>query len=436
MCAREVTGSIRAPTDCVARLWTRRRPSTGVGVSLPRRSEHGWDDGMDTHTTQEITDIVALVPHCLGYVPGDSLVLVAGTSTARGTLRLGPVLRCDLGPAEAEAIAAHGAAAGRRLTESLRLVDDLAAVFPIVYRSDLAESLASQEADPPACDRSDALADVLASLLAVGQAIGELGVDAGAPLWATADACGVIGSGEVRSADDLACAPVAVALVSAGSSAASSFESAVALPEPSCAQTSEVEALRASEPCLDDVIEALRGDVIALARAGDGEGRLPSPAPGAVLALEELCSAPATRDIAQMLFSLDHPMLSPADLEEMPAGALLDAALELVGDPDSCAEIIGLSEREPKFHRLRASVDYLRTAAPLVDEAALPGVLSLIAWYEWARGVPSTALHFARAALAASSGYGLAELIESAVETGIDPRWRRTAPVEHALSAG
>lgn len=392
----------------------------------PQRGGPEWTAVMEAHRITHGPELISTIPATLGYIPRDSLVLATAETSASATgtgwreAILGPCLRLDFG---AEDIAGFGPGLVKAVVGQLARVDDIDTIFPVIFSDALARfHLAWEEPRPSDGGELVHIADVTDVLARVTESLEGLGLRVFPALWSGCGASGALRCPEATLRD----AAIDTAAVQAV--VAESFEACVRDPEADPVVRASVDALRREDFALSECADALLAEALLLdARTRTREEGPPPeapvvPDPLAVLAVERLCRRGRDRDIIQMLLAGDHPDFDTDVLRGLDAGEFLGYARVCVG-LGAAAQIVGLSPRRPRHAALSEAVDWLRMCAVHVSADALVEVLALIAWFEWARGRMSFALHYADRAVAEQEDHRMASMILRAVEHGIPPRW-------------
>lgn len=415
-----------------------------AGTAAPGTGASGPADVLRVGTPQ---DILAFVPHCLGFQPRESLVLLA----LRGS-RLGATLRLDLpGPScsgdmpqqdQLDRILDYSA----RVTALLSGDETADGVLAVVYT----ELPWIEETPPP----YSALMEILS---------GEL-EDSGLRLrdaW-------LVGNGAWRGyfCGDGACCPwpgyplgeieasrLNAELVYRGSAfaptAAESLRTAGKLRTP--ALDEEVERVRrvmdgnwSAPESLANVLAAWERRIRSANQSPDRPAQAP-PGAGSAADGAGLTGADAETPV-------DTPELLPQDalllasLESKPvrdtvlvlAAAGMEPAAEGIQQwlhPEAASSDAGILFREILIGRSRAAPDWNRmdrayeTLSHLVQRAAgepAAALLTLLGWIEWARGRSSRAEIFLSGALREVPGYRLAALLRELLCRGELPQWAQS----------
>lgn len=108
------------------------------------------------------------------------------------------------------------------------------------------------------------------------------------------------------------------------------------------------------------------------------------------------------------------------------------------GDPAGTGDLmLGLSSERPDPDRVEQAIRLLKTIVALAPRRARPAPLCMLAWLSWALGRGSVAGIFIDQALALDPGYSMARLLCTLFSSGRLPEWAYTAtPEESAGSAG
>ncbi|MFZ3452405.1 DUF4192 domain-containing protein [Arthrobacter sp. 7Tela_A1] len=373
-------------------------------------------------------DILAFVPHCLGFVPQESLVLLA----LRGP-RLGATLRLDLPSAgtmrgmEASAgTAGHGFAAGYSARVCSLLAGDAEAdgVLVLVYTDIPWEP---EEEAPYAA----LIARLSKDLAGAGLEVRD-GWLAGNGHWrdyfcSSAQCCPWPG----HPLDQVHGSALNAELVYRGSAYSPSLEAAVGLAgagvrNPETARSEEASRLRFTGSWTQAATFR--------ATLAHWEERLYVPGgparDGLLLASLE---AKPVRDAVLVLAALGlNAAVDGARHWLAPAGAGPDSPDPngLSGTPDAGhvfrSVLIGRSREAPDWDRLDRA--YLLFHSLLADADGEPAaaLLTLLGWLEWARGRSSRADVCLSAALRAQPGYRLAQLLRALLIRGDLPVWTQS----------
>jgi hypothetical protein len=148
------------------------------------------------------------------------------------------------------------------------------------------------------------------------------------------------------------------------------------------------------------------------------EGDLASVTGSRPIALAWSLRRKAVRDCVLMLCAWD------ADAAVHALAESLDPDLVLA-DPRSgvLGTFLGAGLQAPDARRVRRSVELLRHVAASAPASLRAAPLTMLAWFEWARGRGSVASAYLRDALATDPRYELAVLFRTIVERGSVPEW-------------
>lgn len=367
-------------------------------------------------------DVVGMIPHILGYVPEDSLVLVTVVEEAGHTV-VGPCIRINFGYREACRLGSSGRSRIVRLVEEAGAVVQL---IPVLFSADIAR--AHGDGTPLA---SATLFDQLSRpVLRICDDLYDAGYRLFNPLWTGGSVIGSIGEpGILQTLDDAqASAPVAE-MVASGSAVSSDFGQAAALPP-----TDDSVAAAAAKLC-DTPLRALIGPVVqslvalydVAVRVDDcGHDISACITPAAIAGVEHMVAQKWSRDGLLMLLSFDHPDFPIRWLREECRPEFLDQARPLFESPEAALEIIGLARRRPDIHLTDYAVAYLKAMAAHCSPRATPMLLAVLGWMEWARGKNSFAEHYAQIALTVEPDNVLARLVSVSATEGMLPHWLRS----------
>ncbi len=390
---------------------------------MARRWPTGDGMGMETHDAviRSQADIVGAIPHILGYEPEDSLVLAAVVGTT-GRSRLGPVMRLDMDFVQADRI--RGRDYGR-IVELLESGPDIVEVIPVLFSEDVARAYGG---DDGPLESPRLFAHFARPIQGLCDELVRSGYEVYSPLWVGAEHIGsLLPPGILQTRQAARSSTAATEMIVRGSQAGRTFDDVVALPPPDPDLLEDLAHWRAVRPEPPELLEALVAQLgrLATALAKGGEVREPTGFVSAqvVLAVEWMVSTKVTRDGLEMLLCLDHPDLPVQELVGLDGVELLARGLPVFASHTAAAHLPGLSARKPDAVRLSAAVEILRTVLVHCRESAVPRVLGVIAWFEWARGAGSFADHYAALALRADPGESLARLVSTAVQAGLSPCW-------------
>lgn len=385
-------------------------------------------------------DVLAFVPHCLGFVPQESLVLLA----LRGR-RLGATLRLDLpstgstaGMEVSAGAAGHAFAAGYSARICSLLSGDAEAdgVLVLVYTDAPWEP---EEEAPYAA----LIARVSKDLAAAGLAVRD-GWLAGNGHWrdyfcTSAQCCPWPG----YPLDQIHGSTLNAELVYRGSAYSPSLEAAVGLAGARVRNPETVRSEEASRLRFAGIWTRAATFRATLAQWEDRLNGTGSPARDGLL-LASLESKPV-RDAVLVLAALGlHTAVDGARHWLAPAGPGPDGPADPDGlsCPPDCppagfrgspeaghvfrSVLIGRSRAAPDWERLDRA--YLLFHSLLADAAGEPAaaLLTLLGWLEWARGRSSRADVCLSAALRTHPGYRLAQLLQALLVRGDLPVWTQS----------
>lgn len=341
-------------------------------------------------------DLVALVPHQLGFEPESSLVLVLMRARAPHAAELGLMIRVDLPPEQAETM---GAATAWQIAGLSRAEPDADAAVLVFFH-------------PAGRDTEEGETYGRAARL-IGEALeGSHGILVRACLWATAGAWGHVGDAEVRPRAESA---ATTRLLVEGSAPTASVHDLCRLPEVG----PRVSVVRAEWDGAGDreVADLLRRDVGALLRMR-GSGPRPSDARLDTLVAAE--GLPSERTAAVLAEAVRHLPTRDSILAALGDPAQWDGRV-----PSDGSGIVGLETRRPDLTGLGLGVAYARRWAAFAARSGRPCVaaLAILAWLEWSRMRMSWSAEYLRVALAEDPDYGLAVLLSRAMESGLRPAW-------------
>lgn len=365
--------------------------------------------------TSDAQDFLALVPHLTGFLPRESIVLVA----FRGNRTCG-ALRCDL-PSQAASPAVRRRAANTMLGMICR-IPDVDALVPVVYTDD---TFAAREGMPHR--------PVVSSVLSRARYSGFLVRDAlcvAADGWGSYldDACPSAG----RSLELITASPAHRTLArNVARTGLVDIDAESAVPEAdmesrerTAKRYTELDALRDS-PELGPALlfdENFSGDVVELAERLVGSPDL-SPRDAALLAF--VVQAPAMRDEALLTWAwgagfgvrvmeMNDRHHRGEDISDLPGATALG----------------GFGMPRPDPERLRSAIRLLRYTAARVPRRATPALLTMIGWCHWALGAGTIAGRWVDRARATDPAYGLAELLDLMLQAGRLPDWAWEVPPE------
>ena len=404
-------------------------------------------------------DILAFIPHSLGFVPRNSLVLMTVD-----TVRLGATLRLDL-PASALDYSDFAA----KVCEILRTDLSADGVLMALYTD-----RAWKRPDVPPYRR-------------LVSALGQCLADAGMPIrdgWVVSAAAwreyfcvdGSCCPWPGHPLGDISASTLSAEMVYRGSAYAPSLGEAVDMDlPPRWADASDAAAHCAAyarrlkgrwcgyeqfEDTLriwDWFISAAAADARSLPGAEPGCPRVRAHPEAAGFLLASLHARPVRDTLLVMAaLGLKQALTGAADCNLLsadgkpplvppgfgPAGAVENAGGSGGGPlqqrSDSAAQtfrdvLVGQYLRAPQWRGMDAAfsvfAELLAAAAAdqCADREATAALLSLLAWIEWARGRGSRAQVYLVRCLAAYPGYRLAQLLEELLATGLFPLWARSA---------
>ena len=106
------------------------------------------------------------------------------------------------------------------------------------------------------------------------------------------------------------------------------------------------------------------------------------------------------------------------------------------GDPAGTSDLmLGLSAERPDPDRVERAIRVLKTVVALAPRRARPAPLCMLAWLSWALGRGSVAGLFIDQALELDPDYSMARLLHTLFGTGRLPEWAYATPGESAESA-
>lgn len=395
------------------------------------------DDGSGVLRVGSPQDILAFVPHCLGFQPRESLVLLG----LRGS-RLGATLRLDLpgpscsgwipGPADHKFLASYTS----RITSLLAGDDAADGVLAVVYTD-----LPWQEGEPPPYS---ALMELLGNDLEDSGLRLRDGWLAGNGIWrdyycADGACCPWPGN----PLDEIAGSRLNAELVYRGSafsaSLAESARPAGRLRTAALAKTEEevvsTLAERWSSPrVFDEVLAAWDLRIKSTARRepstnGDEGPDAPARVREDALLLASLRSKPVRDTVL---------VLAAAGLETAAEGARQWLRPETQRADGRAAAVsaeagqlfrgilIGRSRTAPDWNRLDRAYWALDALAQRAAGEPAAALLTLLGWIEWARGRSSRAELFLSGALREQPGYRLAALLTELLRRGELPQWAQS----------
>ncbi|MDM7988953.1 DUF4192 domain-containing protein [Arthrobacter sp. zg-Y877] len=393
-------------------------------------------------------DILSLIPHTLGFEPRSSLVFLALCGG-----RVGATLRVDLPPGAAAKSGANGAYAA---TAARFLASDTEAdgVLMAMYT----DAPWRDPAHPPYRPLVRRLEKELAAAGVPLQDGWLVGPETWRDYFCTrTDCCPWPGTPRSRIADSR----LNTELVYRGSAFAASIERAVGESFPgqwtnhqevAAAQARFAEQLAGQwcerqqfQATLEAWSDCFGGTPTASGAHGD---RLHSDPEGtgfllaslgdrgirdALLVLAAVGKGPALEgaEANGMLRRQDHPPVRPggAPRDAFPAES---GTVPLPPRPrrhaaaDFRSLLVGRGPAAPDWARLDRAHAVFTDLVPAAEGDARAGLLSLLAWIEWARGRGSRAHVYLERALEACPGYRLALLLRELLGTGVLPDWART----------
>jgi hypothetical protein len=360
---------------------------------------------------------LSLLPHLAGFRPVRSLVLVP----FHGSRTLG-VLRVDLPPADADV-----SAVAATLTGMICRVQEADAVA-IVVCTDAGFVSAADE------DGGVAHGGLVEALMGRADACGLRVADA---LCVAADGWGgYLGDGARHPLDEL---PDETLTPDGLPEPAEDQSAGTTLPE---VDSEDSRAVEHALSTLGAAVEAVCAATGGADAAREDLSKLEPPALAAACALEDI---PALfedaltwhpdrlrpYDAAALVWCLGRPALRDVALVQWCAGieagdAALEAQLEWedgVEYPAHLASRLWGEGERPVTERLLAAIELARTAASLAPRDQRAGALATAAWLSWALGRSTHSSRYARWALEAEPGHGLASIVTSMLEAGHLPDW-------------
>jgi hypothetical protein len=352
-------------------------------------------------------EFLLALPHFLGYTPSTSIVVQTFRSK-----RTEATLRIDLPPAHPE----HPGPPGRQVADTLiRLISRVPgvdAVLIVVY----ADGESRHGSVPPRAELAEKIVTRMASA--------GLGI---------LDAICVDGSrwssyldDERGSLEQLAGGPMDAQLIASGLDAEVTERNGA----PALVVRSAEERATVAEACRPYIDERPRGDAVH------------DPAGAVSLwrkAMERVPEELRPEDIAPLLWSLRNKEARDCVLMELAWGAaggdeaVRDSAAFASGRPvraDSILEsFVGERKEAPGGLRIECAIQLLRQCASWAPEPWRLAPLTLLGWFEWARGRGSAAGEYLELALSIGPGYELARLLFAMVQAGKLPDWVGRAPI-------
>lgn len=382
-------------------------------------------------TAHAAHDFLALVPSLAGFVPRDSLVLVA----FRGNRTCG-ALRIDLPGEDAPAPVRKAFA-----TTTLGMVckiPDIDAIVPVVYTDDTFERFAG----PPR-------RALIANLTTRARHGGFLVRDA---LCVASDAWGSYLDDGPRRGRSLALIARSVAQHEArlprdapalgGVPALGDVVAAATLDAADADEREQVSslygvlsALRASAELLpvlyweynfDGDIVAFADHLVTARPASHTDADAERGKNAALLAF--LVQSPAVRDTVLMTWGWG----TTAGDESTLTQRMFASGEDISGIPGAGA-LGGWDMPRPDPDRIRSAIAVLRFAAARIPSDAAPALLTMIGWLYWALGAGSVAARWTAQAVAIDPGYGLADLLGTMIDAGHLPEWAFDVPPDATL---
>lgn len=374
-------------------------------------------------------DLLAYVPHRLGYMPRGSLVLI-GMSRQPSRTVLGLVVRCDLPRGWMDD---PDAPTARQMVENLFADTSVNAIVPVLYLDppEGAETPAGAEA-PDDAESPTGAAPVAygadgpepETAAAIRGAVLGLGFELVDELW--------VAGGRWRSyaCNDPACCPpggrpiteiessaAGAELVLAGSSPAASIDELTALPSMAPETAAAVRkalapaaARRERETGRDGLVPWRRRQLTLWRRAFDSE--------------------PATIDpdtIAGLIVALSDSWFRDGVLLDIFGFASHAVAVVAPEPPPDTMEVmsrvVGASRTEPAPERLARAEGLLKVLAGAATGPGQAAPLAILGWIEWCRGRSSTAGNYLDSACEADGRHRLAALLKGFVDGGLLPYW-------------
>ncbi|GAB3558510.1 DUF4192 domain-containing protein [Spelaeicoccus albus] len=362
-------------------------------------------------------DLLAYVPHRLGFTPQRSLVLI-GMRRAQSATRLGLMVRCDLPRAWLDA---PDTTMARRMVENLLADRSVNAVAVVLYLDVPKDIDLPQDAD--AADFGSAGPEPSAAS-AIRRAVVSIGLELVDELWVAGDrwrsyACGDVeccpGSGWPTT--EIESSTVGAELVLAGSSPADSVDSLTALPVIDAASRDGVR--RALGLAADrHATDVDNGRLLTWRRRQLDTWRRAFRAKAAPVGPERT---------GRLIVALSDARLRDAVMVDVlgltKASGMLLGPQEPADDDAGLRRVAGLGDREPDPDRLATASRLLRHLAAASDGAWQAAPLTLLAWIEWCRGQSSTAGRYLDRALSADPEHRLARLMTGFVDNGLLPTW-------------
>jgi len=380
-------------------------------------------------------DFLALVPQLVGFVPEDSLVLVA----FRGTRTCG-ALRIDLPPREAASVHKRMA---NTLFGMLCRIPGADAVVPVVYTTDGSDKGQS----PP----RPALVGTLTKRAALS------GFRVKDALFVARDGWGTYldpGREGAHPLHEIATSPVLGQLPASERPSLVRPEVLARLLEPGFAERELVGAAlrrltRRQEADPDD------DGGMPIGPVGLAEWSLDwptdTPEPELVAALLLVVAAPANRDAITLQYAFGRQVGEKAfavnaafaraqratglSMDELVAAQM--AASEGNSDSDTIGDLMmGRGDDRPSVERVERAIALLRMCTSLAPRRLRPAPLCMLAWLSWSLGRGSAAGLFLETALSIDPGYGMALVLTTMLGTGLLPDWAFHPPAAGRIHSG
>lgn len=356
-------------------------------------------------------DLLAYVPHRLGYTPRRSLVLIGMSRYPSGT-RLGLVVRCDLPRVWMDD---PDAATAGHMVENLFADTSVNAVVPVLY----------VDAPPPGAGlagRDDGPEPQTAAVIRA--AVVDAGFVLVDELWvagdrwrsyacADADCCPPSG----RPTTEIESSAVGAELVLAGSSPAESVDELTALP------AVDAETAAAVRNALDAAV-VRRGDETG------GGGLVPWRRRQLDLWRHAFDAEPtsiAPDELARLIVALADSWLRDGVLLDI-FGFTAHAGVVVEPDPppdtmEAMSRVVGADPSAPDRERLCRAESLVRVLAATATGTWRAAPLAVLGWIEWCRGRSSTAGIYLDRACEADPRHRLAALMKGFVDGGLLPHW-------------
>lgn len=153
--------------------------------------------------------------------------------------------------------------------------------------------------------------------------------------------------------------------------------------------------------------------------------------------LVHLAQSPARRDVIslQVAFgelvaeAVEHDNENYLRVQAGEGGSMDQVVLREVSagraslDDEFASLLMGRGHVRPDLQRTDRMIELLRRVIPLAPEPHQPGLLCIVAYLLWARGLSSAAATFIAMALQINPDYGMAQIMHTMLDHGMVPEW-------------